>query len=77
MDRIIILSEELKYFVLTGEKTKNRISKWKCNINECGKITEIWARMTHLRYNHINEFQEIDQKLPPKDITKNVYLELL
>ena len=36
-----------------------------------------WTRMIHLRYNHITKFYEIDQKLPPKDITKNAYLKLL
>ena len=44
------LFEELKkYFVLTNEKSKNRNMKWKCNIDECGKIIEISKRMPHLK----------------------------
>ena len=38
---------------------------------------EIGNRMEHLRRNHINISQQIDKKLPIKDITKNVYQALL
>ena len=73
MDRLVILSEELKkYFILTDEKGKYKHSQWKCNVDECGKIMDIGIRMEHLRHNHINIFQQIDKKLP-KDIIKNVY----
>ena len=70
MDRLVILSEELKkYFILTDEKGKYKHSQWKCNVDECGKIMDIGIRMEHLRHNHINIFQQIDKKLP-KDIIK-------
>ena len=74
MGRIVILSEELKkYFVLIdGEKAQNRSTKWKCNIDECVKIIEISKRIHNLKYDHINEFQKIDQKLPLKDVTKRL-----
>ena len=77
MDRLVILSEELKKYFILIDGEKNKRSQWKCNIDECGKITDIGTRMIHLRYNHITKFYEIDQKLPPKDITKNAYLKLL
>ena len=64
------LFEELKYFVLTNEKSKNRSMKWKCNIDECGKIMGIGSRFKHLKHNHLNIFQQIDKKLPIKDATK-------
>ena len=72
MDGSNVVYEELKkYFVLVdGEKAKNRSTKWKCNINECGKIINSEDRMIHLKYNHINIFYEIDQKMPLNDPTK-------
>ena len=69
MDRLVILFKELKkYFILTDENAKNRSFKWKCNA--CEILLYSGDRMKHLRYNHTNIFQEIDKKLPIKDVTK-------
>ena len=78
MDRLVILSEELKkYFILTDKKTKHSRSQWKCKMDECGKIMNIGTRMEHLKSNHTNIFRQIDEKLPLKDITKNGYQALM
>uniref|UniRef100_A0A1I8BBN9 C2H2-type domain-containing protein n=1 Tax=Meloidogyne hapla TaxID=6305 RepID=A0A1I8BBN9_MELHA len=75
MNRLSIQSDELKkYFIPTGERTEYRISKWKCNIGDCEKIVESGDRIGHLRHNlkwpQITTFQQIDNKLPIKDISK-------
>ena len=78
MDRLSILSEELKkYFVLAGERPKRRSSIWKCKIEKCEKTMEIGKRMDHLKFNHKTIFEEIDKKLLIKDITKNRLLSSL
>uniref|UniRef100_A0A1I8C0H4 C2H2-type domain-containing protein n=1 Tax=Meloidogyne hapla TaxID=6305 RepID=A0A1I8C0H4_MELHA len=71
MNRLSTMSDELKkYFIPIGERTEHRTAKWKCNIEDCKKILNIGERMEHLKYNHLTTFQNIDNKLPIKDISK-------
>ena len=71
MDRLVILSNELKkYFIMINEKRNSYHTMWRCNIDECTQIIQVGKRIRHLKHNHITKFFEIDQKLPSKNINK-------
>uniref|UniRef100_A0A1I8B3D4 C2H2-type domain-containing protein n=1 Tax=Meloidogyne hapla TaxID=6305 RepID=A0A1I8B3D4_MELHA len=65
------MNDELKKcFIPTGERTKHRISIWKCVVEDCEKTMESGDRIRHLRHNHLTTFQQIDNKLPIKDVSQ-------